>query len=255
MAVGSVVNALAILRHLAEGERQGVNAIARALSLSPSTCFNILKTLTEEGFLDFEQSSKSYSIGSEPGRLFGGESNLGNWTTWVGDALKTMAADFAITCGLWRRNSGRVVLVDVAESARTTRIHLTRGQRLPAYIGAMGRCIAAAERLDLKVVEEKIAALRWQDPPTAEAYFDQMQDAARRGWAIDDGNYLKGVTTIASGIASAPGAIRYCITSIMFNGQHDAASLSQIGDHTAALAREATERLAGAVSASGKGAS
>jgi DNA-binding IclR family transcriptional regulator len=68
-----------------------------------------------------------------------------------------------------------------------------------------------------------------------------MQDAARRGWAIDDGNYLKGVTTIASGIASAPGAIRYCITSIMFNGQHDAALL--------------TERLAGAVSASGKGAS
>jgi hypothetical protein len=41
----------------------------------------------------------------------------------------------------------------------------------------------------------------------------------------------------------------------MFNGQHDAASLTQIGDHTAALAREAAERLAGAVRASGKGAS
>jgi DNA-binding IclR family transcriptional regulator len=44
--VGSVVKALAILRHLAEGpDRCGVNAIAMAVSLNPSSCFNIVKTL------------------------------------------------------------------------------------------------------------------------------------------------------------------------------------------------------------------
>src|SRR3546814_3288461 len=45
--VAAVVNAITILRYLAGHEGQGVNAIARATNLSPSTCFGILKTLVK----------------------------------------------------------------------------------------------------------------------------------------------------------------------------------------------------------------
>ena len=51
MTVGSVVQALAILRHLSEASKPlGVTAVARALGISPSSCFNLLKTLVAEDF-------------------------------------------------------------------------------------------------------------------------------------------------------------------------------------------------------------
>src|SRR3546814_9427439 len=62
--VGAVVNAAAILRHLgASEEPQGVTAIAQALSLSASSCFNILRTLAAEDLVEFDSRRKLYSLG------------------------------------------------------------------------------------------------------------------------------------------------------------------------------------------------
>src|SRR3546814_11551882 len=62
--VGAVVNAAAILRHLgASEEPQGVTAIAQALSLSASSCFNILRTLAAEDLVGFDSRRKLYSLG------------------------------------------------------------------------------------------------------------------------------------------------------------------------------------------------
>ena len=64
--VGSIVKTIAILRHLAdEPDRRGVNAIARAVSLSPSSCFNILKTLAREGFVEFGASGKRRAVSDQ----------------------------------------------------------------------------------------------------------------------------------------------------------------------------------------------
>src|SRR3546814_14725740 len=56
--------------YLAGHEGQGVNAIARATNLSPSTCFGILKTLVGEEFAEFDPGSKHYRLGTAPSRLF-----------------------------------------------------------------------------------------------------------------------------------------------------------------------------------------
>src|SRR3546814_18424214 len=64
--VAAVVNAITILRYLAGHAGQGVNAIARATNLSPSTCFGILKTLVGEEFEEFDSGSKHYRLGTAP---------------------------------------------------------------------------------------------------------------------------------------------------------------------------------------------
>jgi DNA-binding IclR family transcriptional regulator len=245
MTVGSVVNAIAIIRHLSKGEQLGVNAIARAVEISPSTCFNILKTLADESFVDFDPRTKHYSLGSEPVRLFGMRPELLAWTDWLDEELARMVADFAITSGLWRVAGRRVLLVQVEESTQATRIHLVAGQRLP-YVGALGRCIAAAQGLTFDEVPGRLAELRWQRPITPDAYWSGVQDVLRRGWAIDEGFYLRGVTTIAAPIFGINGAITHCVTSTMFSGQHEADTLNIIGERTSTLAREASDRLASA---------
>lgn len=65
--VGSVVQALSVLRHIARTrEPQGVTAIARALGLNPSSTFNILRTLVAEGFVERDDATKTYILGAAP---------------------------------------------------------------------------------------------------------------------------------------------------------------------------------------------
>lgn len=243
--VGSVVSALAILRHLASSEPLGVNALARALGLNPSSCFNILKTLVDEGFVDFDLDTKTYRLGAAPGRLFGAQSATASWMRWMRDALGQLAQDFSITCGLWEVRGDRLVLVEIAESSGATRIHMTLGQRLPRHIGAMGRCLAARDGLTLEAVSEIIPRLRWQSQPAPERFFEDMRLAARRGWSVDEGNYFRGVTTVAAPLGVGRESARYCLSSTLFSGQYDSGDVSRIGERTSALASEGALRLAG----------
>lgn len=242
--VGSVVNAIAILKHLASSPPQGVNAIARAVSLNPSSCFNLLKTLTGEALLEFDPQAKTYRPGPVPAWLLPPRVDFVEWTQWLRRELDSIAQSACVTCGLWQKSGDRLALLEVAESPSETRIHLTVGQRLPSHIGAMGRCVAAREQVKKSDVGRIISELRWQEPPTASAYWSDMQLANERGWAIDAGNYLRGVTTIAACIGVREDPPHYFLTSTLFSGQYERSALAQLGERTAVLAAEAGRRLA-----------
>ena len=245
MRVGSVVNAVAILRHLSRGQRYGVNVIARALSISPSTCFNILKTLVNEEFVDFDTGSKTYSLGTEPAHIFGRDSPSSGWRDWVADGLAAITGEFAVTAGLWRVIDDRVVLTQVFESPHETRIHLVGGQRLPVHVGAMGRCFAAVEDLSIESVGQRVTNVRWAEQPDLQTFWNDMKLVRTRGWAIDEGQYLKGVTTIAAPVVGSGGRVRFCLTATMFTGQHLPETHKAIGERVGSLARRTQDRLIG----------
>ena len=63
-AVPAVTRAIAILRLLGKvKEPMGVNAIAQALDLIPSTCLHILRTLVEEKLISVDGDTKRYRLG------------------------------------------------------------------------------------------------------------------------------------------------------------------------------------------------
>lgn len=147
MPVKSVQNAFAILRQLAGSEPAGVNAIARSVDLSPSTCFNLLKTLVIEGLVSFDDKTKKYSLEALASRLFIAEPEFTAWSGWLLAQLRKVSGAHLLSCGLWQVRSRRLVLREVVESPDPTRVYLSVGQRLPIHIGAMGRCIAARQGL------------------------------------------------------------------------------------------------------------
>ncbi|PZQ24616.1 MAG: hypothetical protein DI569_00065 [Sphingopyxis macrogoltabida] len=243
VAAGSVTNAVSIMKHLAGSPPLGVNAIARAVDLNPSSCFNIVKALAAEEFLEFDPATKLYRIGPLPARLFGAGRDLPLWKAWLHEQLDHIASHYSLSCGLWDVRWKRVVLTDVLDSPLSTRIHLSVGQRLPAYIGAMGRCVAAGRGLGREEIDAIMSELRWQAPPTAADYWQDMQAVHDRGWALDDGRYLRGVATVAAAIADRDGHPVHCLTSIFFSGQFDDGKIDEIGAALAAVARDAEQRL------------
>jgi DNA-binding IclR family transcriptional regulator len=236
---------MSLLRLLSKVDQPlGVNAIARELSLPPSSCFKILKSLLVEDFVEFDVRTKNYSLGSgaiavarralDPRRAF----------TTVRPLLEELAHEYAIAVGLWRLvNNSRMILIGFVEGRSQMRIHMSVGQRIPRLVGALGRSVAA--HLDL--TEEELRAefdnLRWQNPPPFPKYVAQVQLAKDLGYGLDESNFAPGVTTAATAIADTFGAITYGISGIMFTGQYDSDTVHAIARRLVAVSRAASVRL------------
>ena len=103
-----MANALAVLRRLATADRpEGVSAIARNIGISPSSCFNILKTLAAEDFAQFDQEHKTYTLGAGAVDLAIAALDPEAGFLRTRPILENLAREFGVTCGLWRRATRR----------------------------------------------------------------------------------------------------------------------------------------------------
>src|SRR5580698_2920733 len=116
--VNFVANALAVLRYLAANERpEGVSTIARVTEISPSSCFNILKTLVTEDFAQFDIERKTYTLGPAAVDLAIAALDPEAGFVRVRSVLEELARGHRVTVGLWRRTSAeRLTLIGAVES-------------------------------------------------------------------------------------------------------------------------------------------
>ncbi len=228
--VNSVANALAVLRQLATAQRpEGVSAIARSVGINPSSCFNILKTLTTEDFAHFDTEDKTYVLGSGAVDLAVAALDPEAGFLRTRPILEGVAHEFNVTCGLWRRARDRLILLGAAESRDIARIRFSPGQRLPSMIGAMGRCVVARSDIPEAEIAKTISGFKWYQPPTLSKYLAEVRQAAVNGFAIDDGDYLQGLASVASPVLSREGALTHCIAATTFTGRYDAKGLRALG--------------------------
>jgi len=247
--VNSVVNALATLRIVAASNRPlGVTEITRQLDINLSSCFNILKTLVNEGFLNFDQGTKKYTLGSGALDLSQRTHDAARFFDDLRPRLASLAQRFRVTVGFWEIRDSRLVLTGVADSDDVLRIQMVPGQRLPVGSGAMGRAIAAARGERGEAAAAMLEGVNWYRTPTSRTYIREVAETARRGWALDEGQFLAGVATVATVVRRAPREPAYCIAASGFIGRIDPASLAEAGDAATDLARSVEENWFGVAS-------
>jgi DNA-binding IclR family transcriptional regulator len=229
--VGALSSGLAVIRYLAaSGTPVGVTRVARDLELNSSTCFNILKTLVHEGLVTFDDSTKTYAIGIGLVELAKGALEQSSFVRLLRPHLEALAASHRITATLWQRSrEERVVLVDLADNPSAMRVHMSIGQRLPMYIAALGRCMAAYSDLTEKQLRERISSLRWENAPSFEEYFAEVQQVRERGYAVDSGNYVRGVTTVSAPVVDGSGHAIMAMSAVGFTAQLDKVAIRQLG--------------------------
>ncbi|WP_137822498.1 IclR family transcriptional regulator [Pseudomonas sp. D(2018)] len=223
VTVKPVVNAIRILRHLSQaGAPERSVDIARLLSINPSTCFNILRTLVMEDVVDFNPMSKRYSAGLGLARLVGQLVTQGQRVQLVKPLLQEFAARMRVTITLWQRmGADRIVIVSSAASPTDVRIDMAEGQRFPMLMGASGRLFSTQLDLYTSEFEAIYEGIRWARPLPIETYREEVRLAAERGWAIDDGYFSVGILAVAAPVYSPEGAIDYTVSAVMFRGQRD----------------------------------
>jgi len=197
--VPAVTRALAILRFLARSnEPVGVNPIARELGLIPSTCLHILRVLEDEGLVEFDSNLKRYTIGIGILPLARAALQRNTFSTLIQPKLSQMSEKFGVT-GIATQLSepGQMVVVALSQSNIPFRLQVDLGSRFPALISATGRLFAAYNVQDPDALTDRFHRLTWDHPPTLEQWRTEIETARERGYAVDQGSYISGVTVVA----------------------------------------------------------
>ncbi|WP_150304400.1 IclR family transcriptional regulator [Pseudomonas saliphila] len=231
VTVKPVVNAVRILRFLSQAAAPERSVdIARKLDINPSTCFNILRTLVAEDMVDFSPMSKRYSAGLGLARLVEQFVTQGQKVQLTKPLLESFAARSKVTVTLWRRmGNDRIVIVSSAACPTDVRIDMSEGQRLPILMGASGRLFASQLDLDQPQSRAIFDKIRWSGALSYDEYRDQVTEAARLGWSIDDGNFSIGILAVAAPVYSPSQTIDFTVSAVMFRGQRDEAGIAELG--------------------------
>lgn len=228
--VGAVVNALRILQFLAASTAPvGVAGVARGTKISTSTCFNILRTLVRARFASFHTGEKTYTLGLAMAELASGLVGVSH-AELIRPELERLALNYETLILLWRvTDDNHLVLIDRAHSQAAIRVEIGMGYRLPMLGGAIGRCVAAALDLSPTELRRQFAALRWQSPPPFAAYQAEVEEAREAGWALDDGMFYRGLTTVAALVADHEKRPRFGISGVSIAGQQPHQRLQELG--------------------------
>jgi DNA-binding IclR family transcriptional regulator len=251
--VGAVGNAVSILRSLAHSsEPAGVAAIARNAGVSVSTCFNILRTLASERLVVFDPESKAYRIGL--GMLEFSVPLLGaNQADVIRPELKRLAGERSCLICLWQlTENDRILLIDRVSPPRTIRVDISHGSRLPAFVGAVGRCYAAHRNLSRPELAKRFAKLQWQSPPSFDDYAADVEQARRDGFAFDFGQLFTGLEIAASLVTDSNGKARFGISGIAIAGQMSRPSLRVLAADLRETANYISETLFGVARRTGQ---
>ncbi|AWB19972.1 IclR family transcriptional regulator [Methylobacterium currus] len=232
--VGAVTQAAAILRAIA-GARDalGVTAIARAAGVSPSTTLNILRTLVHEGFVALVPETKTYRLGLgllEVARPLLNRSDV----ELLQPGLQPIATEFEATTTIWQvAPDDKALLLGRIVPASGIHIEFRLATRIPAYAGAIGRAVAAAgERagqLPRATLRARFGAIRWHVPVAFDTFLAEVEAAAARGYAVDLGHLIRGVTSVAAALCDRTGRPRLVVAAHLFQGQLTEERLEALG--------------------------
>lgn len=214
--VPAVTRALAILRFLARSpDPIGVNPLARGLGLVPSTCLHILRVLQDEGLVDFDSNTKQYSIGIGILPLARSALQRNTFSSVVQPHLSALSNKFDVTSIATQLAEPRqMVVVALAQSSIPFRLQVDLGSRFPALISATGRLLAAYNGLSDSILKTEFKKLKWDHPPSYDDWLLQVAQSRDRGYAIDPGVYISGVTVVAIPVFGSDGKMTRSLVAL-----------------------------------------
>lgn len=244
--VGSTVNTMKILGFIARhAGGASTTEIAKATGINLSTCFNIARTLTADGYLQWVAERKRYVVGPALSALAHQLTTRTRDLESLRPAMQRIAAAYELTVTLWRRCSlTSMELLMVAESESAVRIQMPLGQRLPVLLGGMGRIMAMQGGLTDDQREAIFESIQWGRPISYAAFMTQARQARRRGYGLDEGYTHRSVTAVAVPVPSASGQVEEICSATMFHGQHDEEAMAALVAELGALAASASDMAA-----------
>ena len=227
----------------------GAPELSRRLKIPRTTVFRLLQTLESLGFLERADKDRNYRLGVAVLRL-GFEYLSSLELTDLGlPIIEALRDETGLTAHIVIRDGRDVVFVAKAQSHAPifSSVKVNVGTRLPAYATTHGQVLMGDMTLDeLKKLypEPELERFTRQTPATVDDLYERICDDARRGFAISESSFERGISVVSAPVRNDTGRIVAVITTTIPRQEIDASLLdSGLVDKVRRAADELSQRL------------
>jgi len=208
--IQSLDRGLAILELVGQARRPvSVAELTPVLGIDRSSVFRLANTLKMRGFL-IQLPSKEYVLGSAVRRL----SNSFRWSRGLEQIARQQVAALAAATGetthLVIREGRQALFVDHELTAQPVGVSVSSGRCEPLHCTAVGKALIAD--YDLAALENLLGSEPLSAPTrrairSIAVLAKECQRTQKRGYAIDDEEFHKGVRCVAAPIRDGSGQV------------------------------------------------
>jgi IclR family KDG regulon transcriptional repressor len=246
----SVKKAFKILHTIADSSTAlGVSELAKRLKIGKSTVHGITLALEEVGVLARDPTHKKFNVGYtllELGRK--AYSKIELWDVAKAPMENLMEAT-GETVFLGTLNGDHVTILNVVESRNELKITSPPGTRLPLLVGATGRVfLAQLDEKKARDIVQKKGLTRYTPKSVTDMkrFFKEVEETRKRGYAIDHGEYIPGVTAVVAPVQTTslpPAAIWVVMFTSSFQDQKTEKVVLEIQKAAQEVSRLLKDRL------------
>lgn len=170
-------------------EPLSVSQLSRELNAPKSSTFEILATMVEKGFLEFDDVLKTYKPGIKVFEV--GASYLYNTdlTKEARPYLEELVKKTGETAFLATPSDRDVVYLDKVEASSSIRTTATLGMRNPMHVTGLGKAILAAypnQKVKEIMLNQTFAAVTKNSIKDYDSLMVNLNQIRQRGYSIDD---------------------------------------------------------------------
>jgi DNA-binding IclR family transcriptional regulator len=213
--VGAVVAAAKVLRVLHASERPlNASEVARAAGLHRGTAYNILRTLQAEGFVGYDESTRSYAVSLHILELAYGVLRRSGLLDLARPLMHAIADTHGVSVYLSKvLGPSSLLLLDWVGAELRTDLYVTVGRQYPGPAGASGVVMAAFGSSSEAELEELFSQVSWYQKPSFAAFLTRVEEARLSGFAVDRGSMFRGITLVSVPVLSASWELLLVITA------------------------------------------
>jgi DNA-binding IclR family transcriptional regulator len=215
----AIRRAMDVVRAVAQTQRSGatLSRIATATGLSKSTAFRILRSLTEERLLRFQDVGYSYHLGPLAFELgLATQSDAQIPPGWR-ECVAQVAQQTRLTTYLMARSDHEAVCLLCVQGTTTIRaMPVDVGQRLPLGIGAGSLAILAtlddAEINQIMAAQSARLALFPGGQSQTRQILERVKAARRHGFALSSGTVTAGLAGVGVAVQPQQGLMQLAVS-------------------------------------------
>lgn len=247
--VPSVETAARILFFLRENDAGATfSHICRSIGVPKSTGFNILKTLQEVNFVEYDPETRHYNLGWALIELGGCAANRLGHLTVVRSYLKPFVRESNLSAFVMQRLGDRYVIVDRIDAPSGVRIAASVGESHPLWYGAQGKvflAFAGEEQIERFVTREDLRSYTPNTITDPQCFKEQLAEIRERGWAYSDEEYVPGVRAVAAPVFDSQREMVVVISAMSFTSVFTSDRVDELGEQIREIAARISEAIAG----------
>jgi DNA-binding IclR family transcriptional regulator len=202
--VGAVIAAANVLRTLHASERPlNASEVARKSGLHRGTAYNILRTLQAEGFVGYDEATRSYSVSLRILEIAHGVLRRSGLMDLARPLMHAVSDVHGVSVYLSKvLGPSSLLLLDWVGAAFRTDLYVTVGRQYHGPAGASGVILAAFGSGSEVELETLFSPVTWYRKPSFADFLARATEARQSGFAIDRGTMFQGITQVSVPVLS-----------------------------------------------------